>query len=514
MISRDLKNLFVKNDPGIHLCEEETPMSYSVNFSIDEHELKICLKDELEKFIKALKIKGRFIIKIQTEDQTNLCLIDKVENIAIELDNLYDELPKKNEKLFFIMVINKVNLEGEVRIYSLKSFKDKLLSLSYENLVNFFSDCIKASQLRFHIVENNEEYYIILANGFRIVNKTNIYNNCEVIDKNFRNKILSEGNNYCINQGFDKCILIPEDFYNDLVKEDDFFYSLAKKILFIISVKCISNYYKLENNILYFKIIGYKTLEYELNLEDIFNDNDIILNIDTYYEIYKWVYKNENIEEKIEMARNLISIYVKPNLEIDKNIIKSLNSALKIYLKENVDKYIEARNLIVKEIRNLTSKTDEVVKSFIGNIKNNLLAQFTFIITVIVMNLIYSNSVDKLFTKEISAVIVAFVIISILNAIVHRYYIYKNEMKRYEQFYNRIKDCYDFLDPNDLENILKKDKYFNEDKVYIQSQIKMYYMVWIISQLVILLVLVIIPHIFKNLDFVLKYVIIISKYLK
>lgn len=512
MISKDLNTLFIKNNPNIYINEEETTMSYIAKFEFNEEKLRVCVKDELEKFIIGLKIEGRLIIKIESEYHNNLCLIEKIEDIASELDNLYDELPKKNEKLFFNMIINKTDIEGEVRIYSLNAFKHKLLELSYQDLVEFFSDCIKTNKSRFFITGSSKEFYITLSDGFKIVEANSICNNVQVIDKNFRNKILAEGNSYCTNQGFNKCILIPEDFYTDSIKEDDFLFKLAKKILFITSVKNISNYYKLENNTLYFKIIGYKTIEHELNLEEVFSSDDFILNINTYYEIYKWIYKNENVEEKIEIARNLISLYINSDtLKIDKSIIKSLNSALKIYLKENVDKYIETRNSIVKEIKNLTSKTDEVVKSFINNIKNNLLAQFTFILTVIVMNLIYSNSVDKLFSKEISAIITVFVGISIMNAILNRFYIYKKEMERYEKFYERIKECYDFLDPTDLKNILKEDKYFKEDKEYIQNQINKYYTYWLISQFIIFLGLVIIPHILKNLDLIQAYVIIISK---
>ncbi|AUN18188.1 hypothetical protein B2H91_06370 [Clostridium botulinum] len=496
MVICELKGLFIKNNSEVSVSEEENTMSYVVKFELKGKDLKVCTKDNVKTFIENLKINGHFSIKFESENSGTLCLIQNIDDISRELDNLYDETLQEDEKLIFNMTINKAELEGKIRIYSFNAFKNTLLSLSYEKLIDFFSDCLKNKKSDFVILESNHKTYTICSNSFKIINENINYIINEVIDKDYRERILAEGNIHCINQGFNKNILIPEDFYIKSKENQDFFALLAQKLLFIITIKYISNYYRLENNNFYFKIIGYKTIQCQLNLEEVFHNKIFITNINTYYEIYKWIYKDKNIEEKIEMARNLITIYINDEtLEIDKNIIRSLNSALKIYLKENVDKYIETRNSIVKEIKNLTSKTDEVVKSFVDNVKKNLLAQFTFIISVILMNIISSNSVEKLFSKEINIMIMTFVFISIIYATVHRFYIYEKEMERYEEFYNRIKECYDFLDPNDLNNILKNDKYFKKDKEYIENEVNKYYSFWIVSQFIILFGMVIIPRI-------------------
>src|SRR5690606_3562758 len=115
--------------------------------------------------------------------------------------------------------------------------------------------------------------------------------------------------------------------------------------------------------------------------------------IDELYKVYRWVYNNENKEnilEKLELAR----IQIAKNLTFEnncfkiktENIMSNLRSMYKIYLKENVDKYIEATNKVAEIISQMIFRQNEIISSFTNSLKTNSILLISFFISLVVYN--------------------------------------------------------------------------------------------------------------------------------
>ena len=91
------------------------------------------------------------------------------------------------------------------------------------------------------------------------------------------------------------------------------------------------------------------------------------------------------------MARNIISIDFRNSLNnIDDKTLASIKSNYNIYLKENVDRYIELKNQITNNILDLSMKSRDIIAEFSSNFKNAFMANLSFIFSMFILNLIIS----------------------------------------------------------------------------------------------------------------------------
>ena len=83
---------------------------------------------------------------------------------------------------------------------------------------------------------------------------------------------------------------------------------------------------------------------------------------DEFYKIYRWIFQDSNEYDKIELTRHVISIHCKYSdiLNIDEKTFLSIKSNYNIYLKENVDKYIELKNLVKPPVARKEDKYQQI----------------------------------------------------------------------------------------------------------------------------------------------------------
>jgi hypothetical protein len=162
------------------------------------------------------------------------------------------------------------------------------------------------------------------------------------------------------------------------------------------------------------------------------NDNaDLEDSVWVIYTTYQWAFSDNNISTKLGILRNILSLNTaeKASDVFNQNFLKILFSNYQIYLKDNINKYIEVKNKAISIINNLNEKLVENYYNFKKTSRASLIAVVSYFFTVIVIRFL---SFKKVSTELIDFEIFSLTLVFSVAAIV---YIYKQyvEVKTYKQ---------------------------------------------------------------------------------
>lgn len=298
---------------------------------------------------------------------------------------------------------------------------------------------------------------------------------------------------------------IPDDFYvisnnNSCSPSIKLFMDqlcLLHSIIYLFDTVII----KEDNNDFDYKLNGYKSINGNLNINDIELSSSIL-----YYNIYKWVYEGGNLIDKIGIARNIISLnFNKDNLKLDDFTLNAIQSSFTIYQKENIQQYIEVRNQISSQLVELQDKADKIVDSYIDNYKKSSLAIVSLFISIIIMQVISDGNILNGFTSNILILSFSFLIISTIVLFFSVKEVNK-QIIRYKRIYDNMKDRYtDLLHRLDINRILNNDKDFIENINYLNEKKRNYTILWISTILTLALTFCIIA-IINNSQYVMQLI--------
>lgn len=303
--------------------------------------------------------------------------------------------------------IRKNILDSTVSIYFFDTFVNYVLS---EKLTNIFITLAKIlnEKLLFEVFSKTKNFY---SNSmFFFQSGTQIITSCftGVKDRNTRVEMLKENVNF---SGFDIKIL-PDDFNLEVKSENGLlndFFCRAKAVLSLISISSSSGF--IENEKFKYKINGYKTV-----CCDAIDYNELAGSCETLYRIYSWTYEGGNNIDKIGLVRNVLSIHLDSNgqIKFDNDAWEAIQSNYQIYLKENIESYLEVKNKIGELVIDSISKTYAMADELLDSLKNNALAIITFIMTVVLVDGFKDNGFTTIFSTKYLIVVL---IISILSLI-------------------------------------------------------------------------------------------------
>ncbi|MEI7014648.1 hypothetical protein [Leptospira licerasiae] len=204
----------------------------------------------------------------------------------------------------------------------------------------------------------------------------------------------------------------PGDFYliveSGNVEIDKFF----RKMSAILSLIYLANSSEFNNQgRLSFKLNGYKTI----TAKDV-EGAEIIDFYKMMFKIYAWAYEGGNSSDKLGLVRNVLSLHANENNEIkfDSIIWDALQSNYQIYLKGNVQSYLEIKNKISEFVIDATNKTYSSADEIIDSFKNNVFILLTFLLSVVVVNSFKEKTVESVFSKEYLIIVGIISVISML----------------------------------------------------------------------------------------------------
>ena len=453
----------------------------------DKCSIKISLSLEIKLILKILKEVDQIIEK--DRDRVSIRIYNTYDNIKELNKEIIEEefrlLDEEDEKCIIIEIYKKYK-NSTLSIYSLKKFTESLKSKTIEGLLFSFLEKFKEKQVFFKLLRDNLEFY----SKKYIFTKNNkdkfIVDNIISVEKN----LIFERNELCNINSKQELNILPDDFY--LISRTEEYLDIERifnSLTILSAIIAISNFSNFTENILEYTIYGYKTIKNKIFLNDYLKNFSVV---DSLYSVFKWIYKEkENILERMEISRNIITLYLLDEdiLKINNNILSSIKSSYSIYLKKNVDRYIRA----LKELQDLLSDLENnfyiLQDTFSNKFKKNIGTIFAFFFTTILFNVLSNGKIQNIFTKDISILSLTLLFISAIIFLSEVVELNKN-IKRLEENYKEKKQYFNFiLNKDEIKDIFEDEKFLKKNKEEIQKVKNKYLILFFIINLIIFLAL-------------------------
>jgi succinate-acetate transporter protein len=397
---------------------------------------------------------------------------DKTE-LSEYINRLKDEfLHQEEEPITIKITIIKLIIDGQCNIYDLGIFTKTLKSL---NVSQFFAVFTRAF--------SSNNFIVFSVYGLDVpFNTSNIY--FTTVKNSYLLKVLEPRATHienfqslCHYSNSEYHRLSPVDFkFNESSNIQKEIYEIFTYYSVILSIIYLFDITTLHDNKLEYKINGYKTINGSVNLSDI-----RIEPTKEYFDIFKWVYTGGNLNDKLGLARNIVSLHFAKIGELDLQgyPFQSIQSSYKIYEKQNINRYIEIRNKISDQLLDFNNRANKIVDSFAVGFQKSALALISFYISAIVIRVLSKGEFVNIFSLDTAVLSIAFIFGSFVYYLVSLWEI-KEQRKRFVNSYNNLKLRYtDLLEENDIKRILNQDKEFNEDIIFIDSKRKIYSIMWL-----------------------------------
>lgn len=377
-------------------------------------------------------------------------LIDKI--------NSYEELNLEDEPMEEILFVNlkiSKNQSEYRKIYSIEAWYKFLAGLPLNKLLLFFN---KTEINKYFIIHSSKEL-TLKTSGIIItsdIGKLDSFNN--EVKENIYSKI---SQSIRLNED----ILIVPEYFNPLVCENmEKIENLFFKLRNLLSIMYVANSYQMTDDRVSVIIEGFTYFEESIRL---FQDD---LQLMEYYAIYSWCYENNNIIDKLGIIRTVLS-YNKP-LSIDEKIFRSILSNYNIYLKENVNKYLEAKEKIMQNSLEINGYIKTLLSNFNDEFKRIAFVIFTFFISVFIIGVIMTGQLKEIFIGHISTL--SYVILILSTGYMFTTFInYKAKLKQIIKDYYAYKISYrDILEKKDIKILFHNDKTLRNSLIFIKKEVK------------------------------------------
>ncbi len=376
-----------------------------------------------------------------------------------------------NEPIKATFIINKKNVASNLSIYDLETFTKTLDELSIAQAFVIFSR--------------------ILANktfvNFNVLNLDKPFNTANIFftqvgadaptqtfaDRRKRLDSILSASNYI---NIEEHNLTPDDFQMQIENAKHSKLSLLfNHYAVVLSVVYLFDITSLKVNELEFKINGYKSIKGKVYVKTL-----PINGTKEYFNIYNWVYCGGNLNDKIGLARNIISLHFEKRgeIELKGHPFQSIQSSYKVYEKQNIKQYIEIRNKISDQLLDFNNRANKVIETFASGFQKSSLALITFYISAIAIKVLGNGDFVNVFTLDTTILSMVFLFGTFLYYLVAKWEV-KEQRKRFVDSYTNLKERYtDLLEKEDIQRILNDDKEFNADVTFIDGKLKNYSNLW------------------------------------
>jgi hypothetical protein len=468
----EIKSLFLISEGAKPLIEDKLS-SFTIEYDVKNIQAQD--NDSLLSLISKLPETDSYILSIKFGENPPVSLNSKEKNSARFIEEFNKEISYlEDEKVNLKFEISKNFVHGSRYIYHFESFCKFWENTPSLNILKLLNKDLKISKsISFIYLEKN-------LDQFYTPNLFFVYQTTDSIIEDYTCLHVKEN---CHFGNFEDYPFSPNCF--SLLTEPSHENEITRKInqfKLLFSISGIFDITSITEDKLYYKINGYRTFEGNLNIDKMNSSS-----ANNYFQIFKWIYSSEgNISDKIGLARNILTIYLKEeSVDIPPECYSSIQSGYKTYLQKNVSKYIEIRNKINDELSWISAKSSEVVDKYLGNYQKSIFTFLSFFISVFILRVLQSGKFTDVFTKDSTILSLSFLGISIAFLVFSLWNLNK-EKERIERKYENLKSRYkDLLIEDDINKILRDDKEFNFEMDFIKKRRKSYTWLWIITLLIL-----------------------------
>ena len=249
--------------------------------------------------------------------------------------------------------------------------------------------------------------------------------------------------------------VLPDDFIIEgVMRAGDCLRPLFSKLATILSLVYVANSSSINDKTLSIQINGHRIANYELPLDSI-RENE------KWQNIYTWIYTDGNPTDKALISHNVISLHCKfvALLEFDSAVFEAIKTNYNLYLRNNVQQYLDMKRDIAKFIQNVVARVGDYAVAILEKFKGNLIAIFGFLFTVVLTKIGGAQKWDEIFSRHTIYLIEIFVFGSLVYMFICLSEIgYK--LKKARQGYIQLKENY-----KDVLTEVEIKEAFNDDKL-------------------------------------------------
>ncbi len=385
----------------------------------------------------------------------------------LEVEHKYQD----EEPIKATLTITKSKIASNISIYDLDIFTATLEKLSVaEAFVIFNRVLINASFVNFNVLSLDKPFNT--PNIFFTQVGTTIRTQTFTERRKRLDSILSASNYTNIEEHN----LTPDDFQIEI--ENTKYHKLCllfKHYAVVFSVIYLFDITSLKANELDFKINGYKSIKGKVGVKALLANGT-----KEYFNIYNWVYCGGNLNDKIGLARNIISLHFEKNGEIalKGHPLQSIQSSYKVYEKQNINQYIEIRNKISDQLLDFNNRANKVIETFASGFQKSSLALISFYFSAFAIKVLGDGNFVNVFTFDTTVLALVFLLGSFLYYLVAKWEV-NEQRKRFVNSYTNLKERYtDLLEKEDIQRILNEDKEFYADIAFIDGKLQNYSNLW------------------------------------
>lgn len=371
------------------------------------------------------------------------------------------------------VTVEKRVIDARLSIYSLEAFAKHLSTASPKNLLIRFSELLNQNK-RLHCMcletieeFNTETFWFENANLNRASNPPS---------KN-RETIFSKRNEVCHFENSSEVQAIPEDFFLQNRSKNSELNESFDRLCVTTSLIFICDIVQFESeSLIFYKLNGYKAITGKLNSQSISGAL-----AETYFKIYQWIYEGGVINDKIGLARNLLSLHARKGniLELEADVFTSIRSGYQIYLKQNVKQYIDLKNKLLEFLTELSKKGAKLGEELGDKLGKHFVAFASFFLSVVVVKAISNQDFTGNFTPKLAAIAYFLLTASIIHWFISLLLL-NREIRQMEKSYLAVQKRYDdLLDPKDLANIFNDDDEYQSVLGNVRYKRMLYSLAWI-----------------------------------
>ncbi len=389
-----------------------------------------------------------------------------------EVDNNLSESFNDDYIYTFRVEINKNMDNNNLSIYSSDDFIKWLNA--FETLTDCFSkyhNILSAvGQVYLELLDNKEINFSTSKMTFFKQDK------CSIVPD--RSKLLEQRKDYCFVSGNNIPQMIPEDFFVLNESDDEDLNTLFSKLCLLSTLTFLADISEFKENSINYKLYGYKTIK------DIFTLNDMTTDsLTALFKIYSWIYHDDNhssISDKLGITRNLLTLHLKENTlkHIEGDVYTAIRSNFDIYLKENVQRYLEVKNQVSAFIHDMSIKAEAHSEGFVDTMKSSILIFISYFLSIIIVTAMDKGKFVNVFTFEVTSITMIILVIA--------WFYRKNTISdierktvRFKEKYDNFKERYaDIIEPKNFTALFNNDKDHISDIKYIDDTLDKYNPLW------------------------------------
>lgn len=442
-------------------------------------------KAELNRLAGLLPLRDS--IQISLHQATPIC---QISDIVSGIDNLIEKLSDtlyQGEELTVKLQIDKDTSNGIISVYDYQKFSDYLAGLNLVDFLNFFSEWLHQGTITFEVFDDNQHEW---GTGTCLFRNNKSQSQPVAYPAEERQNILKLKERLCHSEKAFETI-IPQDFIitQGEVANDEL-QKAFQRVSLIFLMMHLFDYSSMSAEDYHFKLCGYKTHAGIISTKSV---KDIKYSLGGYvdlYNIFKWCYEYGQRDEKISIARNVLSLNMvfenEPDGEfsLEKDVYGTVKSNYEFFERDHIRQYVELHAKLNETILSLEEKIIGCVNKYISEFKSGLFVIVSFLISSFVLRFI--NKAESLTPTIlwISLVIILIYVISFL----YTSWETSKAISNYSDSFDSLKRRYrEILSQKEQLELFGNEKIYKHGKgiAFADQRVKYYKRAWLATSVIL-----------------------------